>query len=146
MNFKKIHIGKLIKQRVLETKIESSRICRFFNCTEDEIARMYLAENLYPDVIMKWSKLLEYDFFRIYSQHIILYAPIHSNKYQEISRKTALPTFRKNIYTHEVIEFLLELLRSGKKSKKQIIEEYNIPKTTFYKWLYKYNVKDDGNI
>ena len=28
----------------------------------------------------KWSKILEYDFFRIYSQHLILYAPPSANE------------------------------------------------------------------
>ena len=28
-----------------------------------------------PMSFSKWSKILEYDFFRIYTQHLILYAP-----------------------------------------------------------------------
>lgn len=142
MNLKEIHIGKLIEQRVKETEIESSRICRFLGCTENEIIQMYEAENLYPDVIIKWCKLLEYDFFRIYTQHLILYSPIAHGKYKNEAKKLKLPAFRKNIYTREVIEFILELVRSGSKTKIQIINEYNIPKTTLYKWLQKYSTGD----
>lgn len=140
MNFKNIHIGQMIKERVAESGIEISRICNFFNCTEDEVIEMYQQENLPTDILLKWSKLLEYDFFRLYSQHLILYAPQSGkDKDSENKNKSKLPTFRKNIYTREVIDFILELYNGGEKTKNQIIEEYKIPKTTFYKWLKKYN-------
>ncbi|MDQ1095256.1 MULTISPECIES: transposase [Chryseobacterium] len=147
MNFKQIHIGKLIEQRVQETQIELTRICKFFDCTEKEIAQMYEAENLYADFILKWCKLLEYDFFRIYSQHLILYAPIDNQKYEnKKTGKLALPSFRKNIYTKEIIEFVIELIRNETKTTSQITEEYNIPKTTLYKWLQKYSTIRDRKI
>ena len=66
-NFKNIHIGQMIEKRVTESGIEISRICNFFKCNEEDINQMYLQENLSTDVLLKWSKLLEYDFFRIYS-------------------------------------------------------------------------------
>lgn len=83
-NFK-IHIGKMIRRRVWKKEMESSRICRLFGWTEEEIMEMYKAENLYPDVIMKWCKLLDYDFFRIYTQHLILYAPMMREKYENLT-------------------------------------------------------------
>lgn len=138
-NFKKIHIGKMIRRRVWEKEMESSRICRLFGCTEKEIMEMYEAENLYPDVIMKWCRLLDYDFFRIYSQHLILYAPIVREKYGKSDGSPSVPYFRKNIYTREIIDFILDLLEKEEKTKEQIMDEYNIPKTTLYKWIQKYN-------
>ena len=75
MNLKHIHIGKMIEKEVADCGIEMSRICNFMKCNEEDINQMYLQENLSTDVLLKWSKLLEYDFFRIYSQHLILYAP-----------------------------------------------------------------------
>ena len=98
---------------------------------------MYTRENLPTDVLLKWSKLLEYDFFRMYSQHLILYAPPSANEKTE-RQKTTLPQFRKNIYTKEVIDFILEMIKTGEKTKTQVIEEYNIPKTTLYKWISKH--------
>lgn len=41
-----------------------SRICSFFNCTEDEVIEMYQQENLPTDILLKWSKLFRYDFFQ----------------------------------------------------------------------------------
>lgn len=138
MNFKNIHIGKLVSQRATECGIEAVRICAFFKCTEEEIKEMYLSESLDADILLKWSKLLEYDFFRIYSQYLILYAPpsISGNGFKK--KNSSLPQFRKNIYTKEVIDFILEMIDTGKKTKLQIMEEYKIPKTTLYKWIDKY--------
>lgn len=142
MNFKNIHIGKLIQLRVTESGIEMSRICNFLKCTEDEIEKMYYQKGLDSELLLRWSKLLDYDFFRLYTQHLILYSP-HSN--QNINRalkknSNALPLLRKNIYTSELILFILELIETKKKTKLQIINEYGIPKTTLYKWMEKYKI------
>ncbi|KMQ62717.1 transposase [Chryseobacterium sp. BLS98] len=140
MNFKNIHIGSLISQRVVEHSIEVPRICNFFKCTEEEIERMYYSKSLDSEILLKWCKLLGYDFFRLYSQHLILFAPAASIVYNAVSgkKKTELPQFKKNIYTKELIDFILELVESGEKSRSQIINEYKIPKTTLYKWIAKY--------
>ena len=137
MNFKEIHIGTLINQLVAERGVETPRICNFMKCTEEEIETMYLQENLPTDILLKWSKLLEYDFFRIYSQHLILYAP-PSAKDEQKTQKSKLPQFRKNIYTKEVIDFILEQVKTGEMTKIEIMERYRIPKTTLYKWIDKY--------
>jgi len=97
---------------------------------------MYQTKSLSIDIVLRWSKLLEYDFFRIYTQHLILYAPPTGRSKERI--KSSLPKFRKNIYTKEVIEFILELLEKEEKTKVEILQEYNIPKTTLYKWIDKY--------
>ena len=138
MNFKSIHIGILINQAVTESGTEMSRICNFFNCTEDEVIEMYQQENLPTDILLKWSKLLEYDFFRIYSQHLILYAPIKSENPNR--EKSLLPQFRKNNYTREIIDFILERIQTNEMSKNEVIERYGIPKTTLYKWISKYSL------
>lgn len=100
---------------------------------------MYKVTSIETENLLKWSKLLEYDFFRLYSQHLILYAPAESKKY----KKPLLPKFRKNIYTKEVIGFILSQIQSGEMSKFEVIEHYKIPKTTLYKWISKY--KDEKN-
>lgn len=101
---------------------------------------MYNCENLETDVLLKWCKLLDYDFFRIYTQHLILYSPPFSSGYKKPEKSNlTLPKFRKNIYTKEVIAFIIEMVETGTKSKQEIIEGYRIPKTTLYKWLSKYN-------
>ena len=136
MNFKDIHIGKLINEEVVNRGVEISRICNFLKCTEQELAEMYQSRNLGVETLLRWSKLLEYDFFRLYSHHLILYAPEHIKK--ATSKKTVLPQFRKNLYTQEIIQFILELLQTGAKTKQQVMDEYKIPKTTLYKWIEKY--------
>ncbi|WP_332454684.1 transposase [Chryseobacterium aquaticum] len=139
-DFKNINIGQAIKNRVSECEdVSISRICKFFNCDEQKILMMYRCENLETDILLKWSKLLEYDFFRMYTQHLILYSPQFSSDYKKPDNNSILPKFRKNIYTKEVIAFIIEMIETGTKSKQEIMNEYRIPKTTLYKWLSKYN-------
>ena len=112
MNFKEIHIGDLIKKRATESGIETSRICNFFKCNEQEVEEMYTCKSIDTEKLLKWSKLLDYDFFRFYVQHLIFYAPSSSFSYQDPekvnNKNTSLPQFRKNIYTKEIINFVLE--------------------------------------
>jgi len=142
IDFKNIHIGKLIEKKVKETELELSRISSFLDCSEEDIEKMYGSESLNSHVLLRWSKLLQYDFFRIYSQHILLYTSNYKNE-KDISKKTSLPKFRKNIYTKEIIDFILDALNSGEKTKKQIIDDYKIPKTTLYKWINKYDQENN---
>ena len=138
-NFKSIHIGKMIENTVADKRIEMSRICNYFKCSDDEIVKIYQSKSLDTEILLKWSKLLQYDFFRMYTQHLILYAPPSANeKRSKENKKQTIPEFRKNIYTKEVIDFIIEQIDTEKMTKKQIIERYNIPKTTLYKWISKY--------
>jgi hypothetical protein len=144
-DFKNIHIGELIHQKVIENNIEELRICKFLHCDTIVLTEMYKSESLDTNILLRWSKLLEYDFFRVYSQHLILFAPAENKKEKTM---TSLPQFRKSLYTKEIIFFVLELLLNDIKTRKQIIEEYNIPKTTLYKWIDKYSkyVKIDSKL
>ncbi|KYH06636.1 transposase [Chryseobacterium cucumeris] len=141
MDFKKIYIGKMIKEKVTENGIKISRICNFFNFTVDEIEKMYETKSLDCEILLKWSKLLEYDFFRLYSQHLILYSPPSKGKVKTITTKSSLPKFRKNIYTKEMIDFILERIDTGEMTRNQVIERYRIPKSTLFKWIEKYKTK-----
>lgn len=136
MNFKEIHLGKLLRAKVEEENIDISRICHFFKISEKEIDEMYKSISLDINIVLKWSKLLKYDFFRLYSHHLLLYAPKGNKKIS--SNKSSLPSFRKNIYTREIIEFILGEIKNGGKTKKEIMTKYNIPKTTLFKWIQKY--------
>ena len=90
-------------------------------------------------ILLKWSKLLEYDFFRIYTQHLILYAPAAKEKSkQQEKQKSSSPQFRKNIYTKEIINFVLEQINTKEMTKTEVMKRYGIPKTTLYKWISKY--------
>lgn len=143
MNFKNIHIGNLIKKKVAEKEIEISRICKFLCCEEDQISQMYKTPSLDTELLLRWSKLLEYDFFRLYTQHMILYAPPASDENKSaLNKPSSLPVFRKNIYTKEIVDFILELITNGEKTIPEIILQYRIPRTTIYKWISKHHKKN----
>ncbi len=140
-NFKSIHIGKMIQQRMKECSISVERAAKFLKVKEEEVEKVYKQKSVDSTQLLGWSKLLEYDFFRIYSQHLILYAPQDKNKSKRKKPETALPCFKKNIYTHEVIMFLIELVESERKNPRDIQKEYNIPTTTIIRWIDKYGKK-----
>ncbi|WP_312553784.1 transposase [Empedobacter brevis] len=141
MNFKEIHIGSYIENKVKEDNISIDRIVSFFKKDESEILQMYTFSDLSSDLLLRWSKLLEYDLFRIYSHHLLLYSPPKGTQYvrKNSSKKSELPEFRKSIYTKELIEFIIEQLQNGEKTKQEIIRDYRIPKTTLYKWITKHS-------
>jgi hypothetical protein len=142
-DLKNIHIGKFVETRWKESNISFERTCNFFKLDREIILEMFQQNSLDTSCLLSWSKLLDYDFFRLYSQHLILYSPPINASYNNLEKKenTSLPMFRKNIYTQEIIAFIIELIETGEKTRQQVIEEYRIPKTTLYKWIYKYKNK-----
>lgn len=140
MNYKDIHIGSKIKEIVELGEYSLERICKYFKCTEDDIEMVYKMKSLDSEHLLKWSKILEYDFFRVYSQHLILFSPPKGKN--SVKPKEEIPSatneFRKNIYTQEVIDFIIELIITEQKTKVQVMQDYNIPKSTLYRWITKY--------
>lgn len=140
LDLKNIHIGNYIKKYIDEQAISVTRICNFFKTTEEEIEKMYKQKSLDTEVLLKWSKLLEYDFFRLYVTHLMLYDGIsHTRTNKKVKEIGGKLIFRKNIYTQEIKDFLINLIETNQKTVQQVMKEYNIPKTTIYKWLRKYN-------
>lgn len=141
MQIKNIHIGKLLKTVWEQREVEMTRTCNFLKCEEEMVQEMFRQKSIETELLLKWSKLLEYDFFRVYSQHLILFTPVASNndeKKNNINKKERVPVFRKNIYTNEIIDYLLGLIKNKEKTPMQIVKEYKIPKTTLYRWIQKY--------
>ncbi|MEY8760410.1 transposase [Chryseobacterium tongliaoense] len=137
MDFKNIHIGSFVKKRCTECEISPLVISKFFGTSVTEIEKMYQQENMSTDILLKWSKLLKYDFFRIYTQHLILYCP-PNKEHDYKKRNPLLPKFRKNIYTIEIINYILQKIEEGEMTPAKVIAHYGIPKTTLYKWSQKY--------
>ncbi|SDQ16363.1 CENP-B N-terminal DNA-binding domain-containing protein [Chryseobacterium soldanellicola] len=136
MLYKEIHIGQFIKERVDEKGIAIERICNFLNQDEEAVENTYSSKSIDTEVLLRWSKLLEYDFFRLYSSHLILYSPPSAvNKNAQKSDK--IPYFRKNIYTQEIKEFIIKRIQSGEMTQNDVVREYSIPKSTLHRWLQK---------
>ena len=124
-----------------EMEIPETRLLAYIK-EVNKVEDLYQMKDINTDVLLKLSKILEYDFFRLYSQHLILYAPPSALK-RDVSKskksaKTVLPKFRKNIYTQEVIDFIVGIIKNKEKTINEVIEEYRIPKTTLYKWISKH--------
>ncbi|MDN3707904.1 transposase [Myroides ceti] len=138
MFLKDIHIGKLLKQRVEELEMDPARITAFMRCTEQEILTTYKEKMISTDRLLRWSKLLGYDFFRLYSGHLVLYHRDTSIKINNKDKSSSLPVFRKNIYTKEIIDYIVDQISTKKKTIKEVITDYQIPTNTLYRWLKKH--------
>lgn len=140
-NFEKIHIGKLISEIVSVRNFDEYRIETFFKNTDIKIEDVYNSESIDTHYLLKWSKLLKFDFFRVYSQHLSLFSSIRPlEKVTNKNLHSSIPTFKKNLYTKEIINFICDLIKNNKMTVNQVIKEYNIPKTTIYRWIKKYNL------
>ncbi|WP_426478029.1 transposase [Chryseobacterium sp. CBSDS_008] len=93
--YKDIYMGQLISKRVQELDIDESRIVSFFSLSISETTAMYEEKSIDSRFLLMWSKLLEYDFFRIYSQHLILNAPASGVHDIKSNWKSGMPQFRK---------------------------------------------------
>ena len=122
-NFKNIHIGELIHHRLKECNISTICASKFLKVEEEVIEKMFEEKIIDVAHLLRWSKLLSYNFFRIYSQHLILYAPQDPKIGNRKDTKSTLPQFRKNIYTPEIIMYLVELVDSGEKTIKELKDE-----------------------
>ncbi|WP_292011241.1 transposase, partial [Chryseobacterium sp.] len=136
--YKEIHIGQFIKERVEEQEITTERICNFLNEDERFVEDIYNSKSLDSEILLRFCKLLEYDFFRLYSSHLILYSP-PSAVNKNVQKSEKIPYFRKNIYTQEIKDFIINRILSGEMTLNDIIEQYSIPKSTLHRWLQKRN-------
>jgi transposase len=137
MLYKEIHIGQFIKERVDELGITMERMCNFLKKDEEFIEKVYNSKSIDTDLLLRWSKLLEYDFFRLYSSHLILYSPPSAINKNNSPKSEKIPYFRKNIYTQEIKEFIIKRIQSGEMTQSEVIKEYSIPKSTLHRWLQK---------
>ncbi|MCT4664596.1 MAG: helix-turn-helix domain-containing protein [Flavobacteriales bacterium] len=78
----------------------------------------------------------------IYHTHLQMFTPSAATtkiaskpKNQEIQKSYS---FKKNLYSPEIIKWILEQIESKKMSVSQIIDRYSIPRTTIYRWKKKY--------
>ena len=140
--YKDIHIGGRIKYLVQLKEISLERICAFIKCDPLAVQDMYLKKSLDSDILLRWSKLLEYNLFMFYSAHLQIYAPNSSRAKisSKLNSKDSVSyNFKKNLYTPEVKKFILNQVLNKDISPHSVIAKYQIPKTTLYRWLRKEN-------
>ncbi|MCT4666294.1 MAG: transposase [Flavobacteriales bacterium] len=141
-NFKEIHLGTHIKKVTELQEFDLGRACELFKCDKITIYEMFESEALETDIVLKWCKLLEYNFFMLYHTHLQLYKPSASTAKMPKSKngerdEESSYVFRKNLYSPEIIDWILHKWVSGELSPKEIMEKYKIPKTTLYRWKRK---------
>lgn len=66
----KIHIGKLIKDRFSKSELSIDEFADLIGCNRDNAYNIFRRERLHTDQLLKISKILKFDFFRVYSEYI----------------------------------------------------------------------------
>lgn len=137
--FKTIHIGQQIKNIATIKELSISRACQFLKCSAQDIEEIYEKESLDSDQLLRWCKLLDYNFFMFYHSHLQLYSPSASiaKLPSKGKPKTEGQSFKKNLYSPEIIDYILKKLKNNELSAKEIMEVYHIPRTTLYRWKKK---------
>lgn len=142
LEYKNIHIGKHIKYIANRQKLSIPRACAFFKCNPRDILKVYSQKTIDTELLLRWCKLLDYNFFMFYHTHLQIYKPNASRaKLTEVVKgKEELYVFRRNLYSVEIIDWLMSELEKGHLSKNDILKKYNIPKTTLFRWIKKHNI------
>ncbi|MDR6461746.1 hypothetical protein J2783_000229 [Chryseobacterium sediminis] len=119
-DIKNIHMGDLITQRIKEFEIDQIRICKFLKCTDEELTKILSQKSIESDLILRFSILLEYDFFRVYSHYLILYAPPAKVNIGNATTKSSLPSSEKNCIPRKLFHsfwiLLIQVKRVSRKS------------------------------
>jgi len=143
INYKEIHIGTHLKEVSKVKEVSISRACQFLKCSSQEIEHMYTKQSLDSNTLLRWCKLLDYNFFMFYNSHLQLFNPSAATaklKVEEVEGDDKKYIFRKNLYSPEIIDWILGQLRSGELDIKSIMQKYQIPRTTIYRWSKRDNV------
>lgn len=65
-----LHIGEIIRQKMLEQHVSVVYLARHLSCSRNNVYKLLSKYSLDTEVLMKISKLLNYDFFYLYSEEI----------------------------------------------------------------------------
>ena len=65
-----MHIGSLIKQRVREQKKTSVWLAQSLSCSRTNVYKLYDKKSVDTDVLIRISKILDFDFFSLYSTEV----------------------------------------------------------------------------
>lgn len=77
-----IHLGREIHEKVLNSNLTKKQIMTYFRCSDSKVNSMYHSEHMKSDLIMKWSILLDFDFFQFFSSSFIKYKK-YNKKYDK---------------------------------------------------------------
>jgi predicted transcriptional regulator len=142
----KIHIGELIKKKLEESGIDKTVFAHRIKKSYPTTLNIFKKKSIKTDDLLKISKVLKYDFFRVYSADIQLTCPKATNNVRLGNKETgngaesALPRFKKNLYSNEFIDNLVKEINDGKLTRYEAMKKYELPKTTLYRWCPKSNL------
>jgi len=66
----KVQIGKIIKEQFFQSKLSIEEFADSLGCNRDNVYDIFRRDRINTDQLLKISKILKYDFFKIYSEQV----------------------------------------------------------------------------
>ena len=70
--FMEIHIGENIRQRAKELRIGATELAEMINTSRSNIYWLYKRKHIDGELLMKLSRVLKFNFFRMYPDDMVL--------------------------------------------------------------------------
>ncbi|MCQ2076090.1 MAG: helix-turn-helix transcriptional regulator [Bacteroidaceae bacterium] len=65
-----MHIGEIIQQKVKEKGMTVAGFAKILNCSRANVYKIYAKYSIDTSVLKHISKILEFDFFKLYSEEL----------------------------------------------------------------------------
>ena len=65
-----IHIGKLIKEKMVERGMTVVLMAKYLSCSRGNVYKIFDKYSIDTESLMKISKVLDFDFFGLYSEYL----------------------------------------------------------------------------
>lgn len=65
-----LHMGNLIRQRMKEKQISVVLMAKYLSCSRNNVYKLLNKYSMDTEVLAKISRLLDFDFFALYSREI----------------------------------------------------------------------------
>ncbi len=69
-HYEKVHIGKVIRNKMKEEGRKVDWLAKNIYCQKNHIYRIYRQEHIHPELLMRISFILQYNFFSHYCEFI----------------------------------------------------------------------------
>ena len=108
----KRHIGRLIKEKVKNSKYSITEFAKEINCSRRNVYAIFERESVDTELLKKIGNVLEYNFFQYYIPELQKYSmkePNIENDYKKISELE-----NENKYLKEINQLLKDKLNNNK--------------------------------
>ncbi|MFA6924380.1 MAG: hypothetical protein WC223_09025 [Bacteroidales bacterium] len=111
-----IHIGEQIKQRAKELRMGPTELSSLVNTTKQNIYGIYKRKSIDSDLLLRFSIILDFDFFQLYSQ-------LRNNVKNDVKIESAFNESMPKVSSqHDILKNELDSIRKENEMKDKMIK------------------------